>query len=460
MKPKVTVIDRRSCRTSFYALTILLFLLATESCLPSSCGPGNLSDAPLISNLVDYTVPPSGIILRPSTFDTVSVYFLRWIDKNSFSIPSDLQLWLVDEGVEYDRHNPGTLLDATTVISNPQWPEFDPDDPQRTYCNPNDNNFCGRLDLSVDSTGMDPGLYLVRLKEGSLVSDEGHSLDDHADTLIRLVLDGAESDAPFVVQASVPKWDEVENPDPFKFLVPHKQLVFTFSEEMGFINNSPNLINGFNLVHDVEHSPTGPLRSVVKSESIQGFRPGTVYQLDFLSSDSMPNGVPYTMDLSGNALSDVGVLPEPSTTTYFFETSHVRILYPLNAPFTDDPFVWYYEGKPIITVDYSDEVAYVKCENVQDSATIRFNRKDVESGQSYMLIEANKIEQRVEGQLEHVLQVHAYGFNDEYLGHDKISVNTCPYPNYAEGVSPIADYVYLKVSSLELAIRVTWILIC
>lgn len=450
-------LSRVIARSLLFFSCLVLIPPALNCNLPAGCGPGVVPTAPMFSNLIDFTYPASGSILRPSTFQSFEVYFLRYTLKDSFEIGRDMRMWQVPEGQPYDPENPGTPVDVTEIFSQPSWPDF-------KHCNQQNTNYCDKLVMVVNASSLGPGLYAIRFIEGSFVSDEGYSLEDNADVLLRVVSDSAETEPPFLwATTDIPVWTK-DNTEPFRFVSPHKLLKFGFSQEMGAMNYVPSTPWGFNFSIETLVSPPPEYytTSLVKTDSTQGLEPGIVYQLDFLSKDAMPRGVPFSMDLNGNPLSGAaGYLHPETTATYLFETSHVRILFPKHDPFSEVADDWSaqldengYE-QPVIKVQVSGYMAAhywltsLRCEMSEGDATIRFDPVKLKNqeGLPFVEIPISSIKEECVGadlNRDQLLTVHARELQPDgqvsWLGSDSLHVNPFP-PDYVPEVPTTISYI-------------------
>jgi len=297
-------------------------------CRMPGCGPGDIPRNPISSNLVDYTVPATGSVVRwagTSRREDFKIYFLRSIDTGSFSMGDDMAMCRIPPAeTTCDPADPAQALDVSEHFEFRGW-------------NSHGGLFAGIFTLNVRGEAFEEGGYLVRLKAGGaspLESEQGERLEDDVDVYLQVVSE----DAPW--QMVTIESNSLEDGIEDGYYRPHHPLKVEFSRPMQVINFEAEPLPGFYFRYlygesDPEH-PVG-----IESRSAQGLMPGQRYRFSIFSSDSMPNGVPWTMDTYGNVLmeSTDGAVRFASYSREF-ETSHVRIWFPNQEAFSDEAAPW------------------------------------------------------------------------------------------------------------------------
>lgn len=420
-----------------FPLAVLVFVsLQLTQCLEiPGCGPGEIPRNPINSNLVDYTIPPSGDILRPSEFDSFEIHFLTQMDTDTFDISDDIGIcWMVSDETECDP-DVANSINPATVFTSSSW-----------NCD-SEGNAC--LELGVNSGPLDPlaalgRRYMIRMRKNgvssSLASSGGTQLADDVDIYVKVVKNTAERTMPHVAWVT---------PYPYfaEYYAPHELIEFKFTDIMGYINIVSDPLWGLNfravpgkLI--VDGNPADV--TFLQTDSIQGLTPGETYNIGFLSEDAAPEKVPYTMDIHGNPLT-IAYGDKPTTFIPLpIKVAHVRIINPLHTPFSDEPDRWDFTSRPKFTLQYTNDVARLSCRNEEydlnhGDPTVVFSELTDLAGSTSILVDTARIHQNGEWVPDlwpevietHDLVVHAYDHNDEYLGYDRLEVYARPYPKYS-----------------------------
>jgi len=360
MKTRKRALIVRFCWKAALIMMSSCILLQLHCNLPAGCGPGAVTTSPYISELVDYTDPPSGTIMAKPAFGSFTIYFSNCVDATTVDfdrLEDFLRVYRIENFWEADEEHPWVETPLEGVFSGHEWSC----EKNSKCCDPvNLPNSKNVLVLSVD--GSNPGLLTDRhlriellggcpqqhesppkCSENPLTSWDGHPLAENLNIFIGLVEEGAQPPNPVLTGPFIfDTWPYLTD-NTGGFIEPHQFFSFRFTRKMGFVNLSPDPLEGFNFVYSTEDNPAG--NSVLESDSIQGLMPGKPYQLDFLSSDlapaGEPPGIPFTMDRYGNALLTLRDYEwVEATSTYRFKTSHVRILFPMHEAFSNEPANW------------------------------------------------------------------------------------------------------------------------
>ncbi len=330
-------------RKFFFYISIWVLAFHFGCQMPASCGPGDIPTNPLSSNLIDFTDPPSGSILHHSEMLDLEVVFLRPVVKDTFSSSDDLRVFRI-EGFWDPPYQETQVFPGPSAITE-LWPDESCD---------SDGN-CHRLKLSIVKNAFSPDYhYRIRFlgeepanpndpdpdpPDSLLLSKEGEPLRKDVDIYIRVVPDNPQdAERPYVSDEEPVQltWNCVPASPfyPMCYIPPHQVFRFKFSEPMAFIYFIPDPLWGFNFTIIDELSSQGNPRSVLTSSSIQGLDPGTFYNLNISSLVPAPSkGFPPSIDRSGNLLRE--------SKEYVFETSHVRIAFPLRLdPLSEEPTNW------------------------------------------------------------------------------------------------------------------------
>ncbi|RME27502.1 MAG: hypothetical protein D6806_04530 [Deltaproteobacteria bacterium] len=308
-------------------LPLVVFVVAINpGCEVPGCGPGDIPRNPISSNMVDFTVPAPGSVARwagTSRLEFFRIYFLRSMNTASFSIEDDLAMCRIPAGAgTCDPADPGQALDAGEFFTHDGWSSYG----HLVY---------GILKLRVKGEAFEEGSYVIRLlaNGGTPLESERHErLEDDVDIYLKVVPEHAHWQ--MVTIDSNTLVDGIY----FDYYQPHHPLIVRFSVPMHVINFVAEPLGGFYFRYVYgEDDPQHPVG--IESRSAQGLLPGQQYTFSILSKDAMPNGVPWTMDVYGNVLIDSTTLRSASYSKTF-ETSHVRIYFPYQEAFSDEPAPW------------------------------------------------------------------------------------------------------------------------
>ncbi|MBN2231037.1 MAG: hypothetical protein JW779_15740, partial [Candidatus Thorarchaeota archaeon] len=410
---------RLSIPATFFFISAYLF---SDCNLPSGCGPGDIPSNPAASNLIDYTVPTGGSIVRSSEFQKLTIHFLTPIQIDTFGVDDDIRLFQI-----FDFWGPlhTEYLDGhEDFITTSRWIDDSCDV----------EGYCKELELTIRTGFLTPGFYYrIRIlgedhaeldfpviggpiegPESLLLSDAGVALEHDVDILIGIVGDDAPTHPkPNIVSAEpyyITQWSECWQHDlPECLIPPHDRIRITFSDLMGFIYFLPHPLWGFNFAYSDDEWNGRPV-TALDSDSIQGLEPGAIYYLLIPNfSPSPSSGIPPTMDRNGNLLQEPGY--------YAFKTSHVRILFPFHTPFSDEPDDWYGQLKDLgassdyLTVETTSSVTrFVVSANGEDLEVVYPDTTDTQN--SYHYIEINK---RINSSSDGIsyLEVCAYRSDDD-----------------------------------------------
>ena len=272
-------------------LVLMLSLLIITRCqLPEGCGPGLTTMSPYVGNLVDYTDPPSGMILAKTDFTTLTIYFFVPVDASTFDPASHIRVFEIDDrweavdaGREWTEHEVFGVFSANFEYSCQDHPVCDPADPRHQ------DTFATKFVLNVavpELLQIDKSYRIEILGECSedppdptacstspLLSWDGAGLITNVNIIIGLI-EPTPGSPDCLTMINYPLFSESY------FTRPHQKIQFMFNRPLGFINFDPDPQEGFYF----------GLRNEgrwLESDSIQGLSPGTQYKINFLSSDQM-----------------------------------------------------------------------------------------------------------------------------------------------------------------------------
>ncbi len=459
-------------------VTLWFCLLGQLQCnLPAGCGPGAVTTSPYISELVDYSDPPSGMIMAKTAFTSLTIYFSDCVDATTVDfdrLEDFLRVYRIENFWEADEEHAWVETPLDGVFSGHEWSC----EQNSRCCDPvNLPNSKNVLVLSVD--GSNPGLLTdrhlrvellggcqqqhespPRCSENPLTSWDGHPLAENLNIFIGLMEEGAQPPDPyFTGPFIVDTWPYLTD-NTSGFVEPHGLFRFRFSRKMGFVNLSVDRLEGFNFVYSTEGDSDG--LTVLKSDSIQGLAPGEPYQLDFLSSElapaGEPPGIPFTMDHYGNALLSLQNFEwVEATSTYGFKTSHVRILFPMHEPFSNEPDDWagqldvYGFENHVILAEVNSDVDELSL-NIGGVRFADVDVPDIDEGTQVIRIDIDDLDSFNECSPDRPMEIFTYqplvltawervGQTERRsLGSDRLYVNPFP-PDYDFGFPE--QYVYL-----------------
>ncbi|MBN2230716.1 MAG: hypothetical protein JW779_14095, partial [Candidatus Thorarchaeota archaeon] len=249
------------------------------------------------------------------------------------------------------------------------------------------------------------------------------------------------------------------------FIHPHEKLWFEFSEDIGYLNVQPDPLAGLNFL--IEDADT------LFSDSIQGLIPGIEYEITFMSSDRAPglgDQLPYSMNRHGMPLASFDIstfdVTFEQTQSFYFTTSHARILLPFHEPFSEEPDKW---GEHLVELGLDENTLIVEVSpdvyRVTSTPPVWMNgieQPDIEfdptnaDGMKGINIQARVQEctpRDSDGNNDvfsvfhdQRLQVHAWGYLDgsqelQWLGYDEMIVD--PIPEDAD-LEPPEYYQYIS----------------
>lgn len=457
-----------SCSKGTMLFWSVVLLVIFQGC--ENCGPGAITSNPYISNLIDYTDPPSGIILQNPAFSSFEVYFSTPIDRNTLSLLEDVQVFRIEnfwDVEDEDQWITQELVSDDFFTGQPEW-----SCENHRVCDPLDSDhrpeYADKLVLQVNQAlivvnnhykiqilGICPeDEEPVDCSDNPVTSWDGYGLDPSQNIFIGIMPEGARDEnlepwiSPFMFRVLPQSLEHQSNPR----IQPHTRLEFWFSHQMGFVNMQPDPLSGFYVKNETVSVPQIDWTfTKLISDSKQGFLPGTTYVLDFYSRDpddgNMPlatKGIPFTMDrwgnpLTGSLLDSTETPVVPKDKRYEFHTSHVRILFPIHKPFSEEADDWNEQlkdsdvGRPFIIVEVTKDVALVKSPDFDPGQTwgpdVTFPPlDDFEPGREHNSIHWIWVDEVFGANKDGIadLTVEAYGFNGEYLGSDSLSVYSPP----------------------------------
>ncbi len=453
-------------------LAVCALGLFTSQCdLPSGCGPGAVTVNTYVSDMVDYTAPLSGEILERPRLGTFTVYFSEAVDRRTFSLADHMRVRLIRNfwdpeapGYQVEEDVPGFFLPGVA------WACAD-----HRVCKPGADfkpDAADRLVLTVDPMVRDgfpegattPYYVLVELlakcddtpspdepcAASPLESHDGYPLEAPARVFVGIVNEGETSSAPAGPRPTLVSWAPAELAQgQGAYVQPHQRLTFTFSDQMGFVNFSPNELAGLNLRYREPDLGAGKVTQL-ESESSQGLMPGRRYELLFLSADWLPSaspGVPATMNRFGAALGSGASLEDPPRTQAFvFETSHVRILFPSREAFSDEPAAWDRQleewgyADPVVFVEVAPGVTRLAASLAGGETGIEFDDVLLDGLGGVVALPITRISGTPgEPTWRHRLRVHAFA-GEEWRGADELEVFHCPYPQPLDPLPPFLSY--------------------
>ncbi len=421
-------------RLTLWIPFLLLVLPSFSACEIPGCGPGEIPRNPISSNLVDYTVPASQSILRPSLFSSFEIFFLRPVSKESFNVTDDLAMCRLEPGeTECDFSDPSRRIDVGNLFTSAEWLCY-----TSSVCRPGSADFnmgfSDWLRLSANSSLLTPAKYLLRiLKNGGspLESREGHHLADDVDVYLEIVSEDSPRERPQVAFHNLEGYLNGA-----KWLEPHYRIKLFFDRPMGFVNFLPSPLLGFNFRY-LTAATFGVVG--IESDSVQGLSPGQTFSLDIIGDNvaSESKGLPPTMDWFGNALAD--------TLDLEFTTSHVRILFPFHEPFpfpSDSADDWYGQlekddslDSPYVLVEVTPEVVSLSSVGPEgretdipfafDLAALGVPAVRAMNVVVSLPIDTDRIQAGSVG-YQSSLNVNAYGSGGVWLGADSLRVYAFP----------------------------------
>ena len=376
MTRTVPVLAKRLLRHAPLIVLALSVLFITRCQVPAGCGPGLTITSPYVGTLVDYTDPPSGMIMPRDSFTQLTIFFFTPVDAATFDPAIHVRVFeiedrweAVDEGREWTEHEIFGLFSPSFEHTCQTHPVCDPADPRHV------DSFASRIVLNVAAPDLLQADKSYRIEilgecsddpvdpsdctENPPLSWDGVGLPNNINLVFGLV---GPAEEPCLTIRNYPLFNEDH------FTPPHKPIEFFFNHPLGFVNFAPNRQEGFNFA--LQYGGEWLI-----SDSIQGLLPGTRYQVDFLSSDLAPAGGPpgiaYTMDRRGNALRPWNTAydcteTEDETISVAFKTSHVRILVPLHEPFSTGADNW---GAQLEDLGYDEHFILVEITDQVDRLT-------------------------------------------------------------------------------------------
>lgn len=360
-------------------------LLAYHCDLPGGCGPGEVTMSPYLSNLIDYTDPPSGMILESPSFEDFTIYFFEAVDRTTFSLEDHVQIHVITD-YWAEEHGESIPVPADAYFL----PQLTWACEEHRTCRPGTDDYnpnaADRLVLAVNATlrdrfteNTDTPYYtrvdiLGRCPETPdpdepcaaepMLSHDGYALAANCRVLVGLTRDGERSSAPKGPRPTIYKVSPEEMEQAGAYVPPHQPLAFKFSDLMGFVNFWPNILAGLNLRYSEQASSFGGIPfdyTMLESDSAQGLLPGETYDLYFFSevlASIVTPGIPPTMNRYGTALGLSSQLEDaPAPRAFSFTTSDVRILFPVHEPFSPDPDDW---GKQLETGGFEEHAVFVE----------------------------------------------------------------------------------------------------
>jgi len=450
-----------------FSLIPFLVVVSLTQCAGEfrGCGPGDIPSNPISSNLVRFTDPPSGSILKITELEKLTFVFLRRVHSDTFSTQDDMRLFYIIDYGKPSQHDI-ELKPISAVVKEVHWP-----DEPTGLCDQDGN--CYKLELSIDTSYLTEGVY-YRFRilgetpskigfpgdrpQNYISSDEGEILRDDVDVVVKLTPDPPPNTNPTI--------ETVEPPsiasgfcDPFTpgfdstcLVKPHQRLQWKFSEEMAFVNFAPNPYWGFNF------RTTSDEETLLESDSRQGLDPGQLYSVWFHGARQPAfMGIANTMDIDGNPL-------DPIEVRHWFKTSHARILFPVHNPFSDVPDDWYNQlgnsfDFPIIHVEATPDVMELRStDRFGNQSEIVFEDVPLDPGRtqnSFHTIEVVGVRSDCDPNSPVTLEVHAYdgtGPDANWLGVDKLEVyvhERPPAPNRIKIVTFNA-WAHNKICGFEL----------